>query len=274
LLYKSISIHDTVKNTTRPLYIVMKINFLKIYLPLHLLALIIFAFTPVHATDMLLFVVGYSLVFGLGVSVGLHKWISHKSIKVNAIAKPIILWLGVVACQNAPIWWAAVHRQHHVAADTDRDEHTPTKGIWHAFFGWIVMHDLTKVSYRRCVDIMRDNQIKFASKHYINIIWLSWLVFGFVSPTLLLWFLLAPAILGLYVVGIINWLGHSHIGYRNFNTKDKSTNIPYISLIAWGFNWHNNHHFSPGTFCYGKGISGKQEFDPSIIFIPFIRKTK
>ena len=119
---------------------------------------------------------------------------------------------------------------------------------------------------------MRDEQIKFASKHYINIIWMSWLILGLISPSILLWFLLVPAICGLYVVGVINWIGHSRIGYRNFNTKDKSTNIPYISWIAWGFNWHNNHHFSPGTFNYGKEISGRDEFDPSIIFIPFIKR--
>ena len=49
-----------------------------------------------------------------------------------------------------------------------------------------------------------------------------------------------------WAAGVINGVGH-YFGYRNWNTKDKSTNIIPIGIIVGGEELHNNHHNSPAS---------------------------
>jgi len=42
-----------------------------------------------------------------------------------------------------------------------------------------------------------------------------------------------------------SWLVNSaaHIwGYRNFATRDRSTNLWWVAALTFGEGWHNNHH--------------------------------
>ncbi len=244
-----------------------------VILPLHLLALITAIMIEFRAVDILLFMVGYICIGGLGVNVGLHRWASHKSIKVNRFAKPIILFFSTVACQGHMIWWTAVHRgYHHCYSDTKRDVHSPIHGSWNAFFGWIIKHDPTTVDLKRSLDLLRDNKVKLFHKHTFTIIWLTWVIAGLISPHVLLFVFLLPAIIGLHSEGLVNLLCHTNNGYRNFETKDNSRNVPLLGLFDWGNGWHNNHHHRPGSFDFGTSVSGKWwEFDPCKLFLPFIR---
>ena len=45
-----------------------------------------------------------------------------------------------------------------------------------------------------------------------------------------------------------------------------------LGYTAWGQGWHNNHHYDPKSFDFGKVVSGKWwEWDPVRIFIPFLK---
>jgi stearoyl-CoA desaturase (delta-9 desaturase) len=73
---------------------------------------------------------------------------------------------------------------------------------------------------------------------------------------------------------LVNVFGHSKggIGYRNYETKDNSYNNLFLGYFAWGQGWHNNHHYDPKSFDFGKGVSGKWwEWDPCKIFTPLLR---
>jgi stearoyl-CoA desaturase (delta-9 desaturase) len=48
----------------------------------------------------------------------------------------------------------------------------------------------------------------------------------------------------LFAAGIINGLGHA-LGYRNFNTRDRSRNLYPIAIWMLGEELHNNHHADP-----------------------------
>jgi stearoyl-CoA desaturase (delta-9 desaturase) len=88
----------------------------------------------------------------------------------------------------------------------------------------------------------------------------------------LLWGIFLPTVIALHLEGLINTVCHSNVGYRNFETNDLSRNVPLLGYLVWGNGWHNNHHFNPGQFDFGKAVSGKNEFDPCILFLPFIRQ--
>jgi stearoyl-CoA desaturase (delta-9 desaturase) len=49
-----------------------------------------------------------------------------------------------------------------------------------------------------------------------------------------------------WAAGVVNGLGH-WFGYRNNNTKDKSTNINPLGFIIGGEELHNNHHGAPAS---------------------------
>lgn len=247
---------------------------LTIFLPLHLLTATLIFSTVANLNDLYYFLIGYTLIGGLGVGVGLHRWASHRSIKLNAIAEPVVLYFSLLACQGHPIWWSALHRgYHHKNADTDKDIHSPQSGKWHAFLGWILSHDPSTVKYRYSIDLIRKKSMTATSKYYEAIVWASWAFVGLIDLNLLLYAVLIPTVISFHAEGLVNTFCHGSHGYRNFSTKDSSRNNFLIALISWGNGWHNNHHYRPASYDFGKSVSGKKwEIDPCVIFYPFIKK--
>ncbi len=49
-----------------------------------------------------------------------------------------------------------------------------------------------------------------------------------------------------WAAGVINGIGH-YYGYRNYDTKDKSTNIIPWGILIGGEELHNNHHGDPAN---------------------------
>jgi len=49
-----------------------------------------------------------------------------------------------------------------------------------------------------------------------------------------------------WAAGVINGLGH-YLGYRNFETRDASTNLLPLGILIGGEELHNNHHAYPSS---------------------------
>lgn len=248
---------------------------LSILLPLHLALIALPFFTSMSWINAVYFLVGYVLIHGLGVNVGLHRWASHKSVELNEIAKPIVVYLSILGCQGQPLWWAAVHRgYHHRKSDTIEDHHSPVHlGKWNAFIGWILNHDPEKINFRYSADLTREVWITRTHKYYELIIWATWLVVGLTSPTALLWMIIIPTIIAFYSENSVNAFCHGSAGYANYVTTDQSRNVPILGYLGWGNGWHNNHHHKASEYSFGQGVSGNsKEFDPCVLFLPFIRK--
>ena len=246
---------------------------LLILFPLHLGLLLFFFLDPNGLHDVLYFLLGYILIGGLGVNVGLHRWASHRSVRLKSFVKPVVIFFSIMSCQGHPIWWATVHRgYHHKNADTEADPHTPKHGMWHSFLGWIIAHDVKSLNYKYSSDLFKDRLLNRTLGFYEMIIWITWIISGLISLNFLLFFFVVPTIIAFHSEGLVNTFCHSSLGYRNFNTNDNSKNISILGYFAWGNGWHNNHHENPGSFDFGKNISGKKkEFDPCTIFLPFIK---
>ena len=54
-----------------------------------------------------------------------HRYFSHRAFRASRITQFVMAVLGCTAGQRGPIWWAAHHREHHLAADTPDDPHSP-----------------------------------------------------------------------------------------------------------------------------------------------------
>ena len=70
----------------------------------------------VSAIHIALFAVGF-LVTGLGVTVGYHRLLTHRSFETHGILKILLLIFGSMAVQGSALEWAANHRLHHAHSD-------------------------------------------------------------------------------------------------------------------------------------------------------------
>jgi stearoyl-CoA desaturase (delta-9 desaturase) len=72
---------------------------------------------------------------------------------------------------------------------------------------------------------------------------------------------------------LVNVYGHvaTCLSYRNFDTADSSQNNYILGYLCWGQGWHNNHHYAPASYDFGRGVSGRWwEYDPCKIFLPLL----
>src|SRR5271155_3647777 len=73
----------------------------------------------------------------LGVTVGYHRLLSHRSFRCLKIVEYFWVLGGYLAFEGSPIWWATIHRAHHRYSDTKPDPHTPKRGLQYAYYGWM-----------------------------------------------------------------------------------------------------------------------------------------
>jgi stearoyl-CoA desaturase (delta-9 desaturase) len=62
----------------------------------------------------------------------------------------------------------------------------------------------------------------------------SWILWGGLIRTVIVW----------HMTWCVNSLSHM-FGYRNYENGENSRNNWFVSLIAAGEGWHNNHHHDP-----------------------------
>ena len=237
---------------------------------LGLLATIYFGFEWKY---LLYTLIGWILIEGIGVAITLHRYVSHKAFVAKKGLKPVLLWLSCLSLQGSPLGWASVHRgSHHRYSDTEKDAHTPSKGKWYAWHAWL--HDWDQYfDPKYVVDLIRDPMHMWFAKNYISIILVTYaVVLTFFGWAVLLFGFMIPAALSLYMESNINVFCHTDgYGYRNFDTKDQSRNVPLLAWITWGQGWHNNHHAKASSYDFGSSVSGNpKEFDMSLIMLPLI----
>jgi len=72
----------------------------------------------------------------------------------------------------------------------------------------------------------------------------------------------------LHTTWFINSACH-FFGYRNFETRDRSTNCWWAAILAAGEGWHNNHHAQPACAAHGRQW---WEFDQTYLMIRCLEK--
>jgi len=211
------------------------------------------------------------LMSGLGIAVGFHRVYSHRTYILKPWLDNIVLMCGTLACQSSSVTWVATHiGYHHPNSDTEKDPHTPKKGIWEAFMGWTFKVNAVTVNHKYAVKLLRKSNHVYFHKHYFKIVWLfiisMLLIVGWKAT---LFGYCIAAMISILQDNLVNVLGHlPKLGYRNFDTRDSSSNFPLLGYFGWGQGWHNNHHQLPDRFNFGVKW---WEIDPCIIFIPLLK---
>ncbi len=205
----------------------------------------------VHWPDLALFATMYALTT-LGVGLGYHRMLSHRSFRAQPVVKFVLLALGSMSLQGNAIEWAATHVKHHALADREGDPHSPLEGFLHAHLGWLFLGGVSVVDAKvYCPHLLKDRVAVFVSRTF----WL-WVVLGFVIPFALggwtgfLWGGLVRLFLVHHTTWSVNSICHM-FGKREFETNDRSRNEWIVGLLAFGDGWHNNHHAFPRSAFHG-----------------------
>ncbi|MBO0879807.1 MAG: fatty acid desaturase [Mycobacterium sp.] len=244
----------------------------------------------VSLSDLIALGIMYT-IGALGVSVGFHRLLAHRSFKTYHWISDALAVAGTIAAQGPPIIWAAHHRRHHRLADKDGDPHSPyfngevgrlgvLKGLWHSHLGWLLNKDLTSDPMRYCPDLVRDRHLRWISEHFVGVV-----VAGQLLPAALgyaltgrplgaltgfLWGGLVRVFLLNHVTYAVNSVGHFY-GRRRFSTPDESRNVAWLAIPSFGEAWHNNHHAFPKSATHGM-----RWFEPdlSAIFIGLLHRSR
>lgn len=193
---------------------------------------------------LLVSLVSYWIIGVLGINVGYHRLLSHRSFNTYKIIENVLSLIGVITTVGSPLAWVAVHRQHHVAADTGRDIHSPyVLGNWQAWFG---LWNFSALRPKLVNDLRKDAFHRWLHKHYLMIILSYVLLLLLIDPILVIFLYCIPACLCLHSSSAIIVIAHRH-GYitHKLRGNDQARNSWIANLATLGEGWHNNHHAKP-----------------------------
>jgi stearoyl-CoA desaturase (Delta-9 desaturase) len=223
-----------------------------------------------RASDLIVFGILY-ITTGLGVTVGFHRYLTHRSFATSRAMRAVLAALGSAAIEGPVISWVADHRKHHAYADVEGDPHSPhvghgggwlgaLAGLAHAHLGWLFIHTHRGAKNRYAPDLLKDPVIAFIDRTFL--IWalgglgaafgLGVAIGGSVGAglTALLWGGGVRMLVVHHVTYSVNSLCH-FFGRRRFDTDDHSRNLLWLALPSLGEAWHNNHHAFPTSAKHG-----------------------
>jgi sn-2 palmitoyl-lipid 9-desaturase len=210
---------------------------------------------------------------GIGICLGYHRMLSHRSFRVPRALEYAIALCGALAIQGGPIFWVGGHRRHHAHTEhPQQDPYSAQRGFWWSHMGWLLSPqndsfdpkkyqkfapDLKRQSFYRLLDrSFLLLQLPLALGLYALGGW-SYVVYGIFVRSVLLW----------HSTWLVNSACHAW-GYRNFDSDDGSRNLWWAALLTYGEGWHNNHHAHPQVAQAGQRW---WELDPTWLVIRGLR---
>ena len=216
---------------------------------------------------------------GMGITVGFHRLMSHRSFETHSWVRVFWMSLGALSVEGAPLTWCAIHRKHHGKSDQEGDPHSPhlhghtwwgsIKGFVYGHCGWLFAGYWSKPELERYVpDLLKDRLLVWCNNSYWLFVLLSLAIptaagFGlafFLGESMaqcwmgaglgFLWGGLVRIFVTHHVTWSINSVCHV-FGSRPYKSGDKSTNNLICGVVGFGEGWHNNHHAFPTSARHG-----------------------
>ena len=246
-------------------------------------AIVLLPNSLVDAADLAIFALMY-LITALGVTVGFHRLLTHRSFATSKPLEYTFAVLGTMAFQGPVISWVADHRKHHAHTDVEGDPHSPHighgegvasvfRGLWHSHVGWLVVEQGQAQRRKYAPELCEDPGMRFINRHFLAIGIAGLLLPGLLGLTLTgtlaaaLTAILWGGFVRVFVVHHVTWSVNSichFLGTRRFDTDDESRNVFWLALPSLGESWHHNHHAFPRS-----AVAGLRRFelDPSAALI-------
>ena len=117
---------------------------------------------------LLLSILGKYIFANLGLEIGYHRLLAHRSFKTSRTIENILTFLGLYGGFGSSLTWAATHRVHHKYSDKSEDPH-PSYQIWSTWF-WIDTYKESKINPSAIKDLLRNPFHKWLRDYYF-VIW-------------------------------------------------------------------------------------------------------
>jgi len=226
----------------------------------------------------------FYVVSGLGVTVGFHRYFTHRSFRAVRPVHIALAVAGSLAMEGPLLNWVANHRRHHKYSDRDGDPHSPwrfdtdwkalAKGLAYAHIGWYF--DPNQTSQQRfCPDLLADRGICRVSRAFPFLTAASlllpplagglWSMSWQGALTAFFWASLARIALLQHVTWSINSICHT-FGKEAFEVRDKSRNVAWLAIFSFGESWHNLHHSDPTCARHGV-LKGQIDTSARLIWV-------
>jgi len=206
-----------------------------------------------------IFLAAWSVYFlgGLGTTVCFHRALSHKTLKLNPVARDGLIFLAMMNGSGSPLSWVANHRLHHAKSDTPEDVSSPRiGGFWWSHLRWLwqagaapvgkYCKELNTPAYRKWTRL----QIPLFALAFFLGVPLA-LLAGARAPHIIIasFFWLGPIRLvwALHAQCFVNSICHLRPGVPM--GEPTARNVPWLGVMHafQGEQWHQNHHDRPGS---------------------------
>src|SRR5881397_1496781 len=137
-------------------------------------------------TDLAL-MAGMYVVTCLGVTLGFHRLLTHRSFQTHKPTEYALAILGSMAVQGPVMSWVADHRKHHAHTDKEGDPHTPhghgsglkgaVTGLWYAHMGWLFERSGQAEHARYARDLFEDRGFRVIHRTFG-----LWVLLGIAIP--------------------------------------------------------------------------------------------
>ncbi|MEM0981376.1 MAG: fatty acid desaturase [Cyanobacteria bacterium P01_H01_bin.58] len=187
---------------------------------------------------------------GIGICLGYHRLLSHRSFKVPKWLEYAIATCGALAIQGGPIFWVGGHRRHHAfTEDRVQDPYSAKRGFWWSHFLWLVYPERTTFNQhayaKYAPDLMRQPFYRWLDKLFLVLqVPLAILLYALGGWSFVIYGIFVRAVLLWHSTWFVNSATHRW-GYRTFHADDNARNLWWVSLLTYGEGWHNNHHTYP-----------------------------
>ncbi|GAB4382116.1 MAG: fatty acid desaturase [Elainellaceae cyanobacterium] len=192
-------------------------------------------------------------LFGsIGICLGYHRLLSHRSFEVPKWLEYTIALIGASALQGGPIFWIAGHRLHHAyTEDEAKDPYSARKGFWWSHMLWIFYPRSDFFDYeqykRFAPDLVRDPFYRWLNRYFLLLqVPIALLLYGLGGWSFVIYGVFLRAVLLWHTTWMINSVTHMW-GYRTFKVEDNSRNLWWAAIFTYGEGWHNNHHAYPNV---------------------------
>lgn len=206
------------------------------------------------------YVIGY-LYCLIGISIGYHRYFTHKSFKTSKFFEIFFVLIGSLAFLGPVLGWVGVHRLHHATADTDKDPHSPKYGFLKS---WLHIFSNKNIKVSLVSDIIKNPILKFQHRYYFVFLTIFLITGYFILGSYAVYLISLPAVYNYHITGIVNSVNHLKKDNK-YNLNNNAIDLPSLNILTVGESYHGFHHSKPNVSIFGK-------FDPARLFIPLFEK--
>jgi fatty-acid desaturase len=183
------------------------------------------------------YIISYIIVYIYGTNIYFHRFWSHRQFKSNILLTKFFTTAGLFSLSGGPVHYTLVHRYHHYHSDTELDPHSPLKGRWFAFIGWLFQKNPSPIPLKIVKDFFHEenNWVLKIDAYKIYIVHSVVILTLLINPKITLGLLFAMFNALLIELSINAFL-------HNVKSKTAVNAHPIICWLTAGGTMHELHH--------------------------------